>query len=316
MSAAFQSVVNVQYAFGIPGEWYSDAPQRAQPVKLASDSAAYNVIGATAFTMVSADPGTYAASAIAKAGGTGAFAGILMNSKVYATSGGTGGALDPTMTLPNQIIAELALMGDLNVALPAPANIGDLVCFDLTTGKLGTYVANAAFTGALSTDGVLTVSALTAGQLQVGQRIVGVGVPNGIYISANGTGKGYTGTYTTNYVGVAVAAVAMTSPSQPPAAAAFTGAFATDGTLTVSAVASGELAVGQVVYGTNVPVNIVITGFTSGVGGTGTYTTNYVGVAIVSGALTSNATAQVPRAEVYRFQPVGLGGIGVIKMNN
>lgn len=316
MVATFQSVVNVQNAFGVPGALYDDGPVRCAPYELVSDNQGYNVIGATAFTVVTPDTGSNRASSVAKAGGTGAFAGILMNSKVYATSGPSTGALDPTLTVNNHTIAELLTMGDIIVSLPAPANVGDLFCYDQTTGKLGTYPKNAAFTGALSTDGILTVSALTAGQIQTGMYVVAAGVPTNVVITGQGTGKGYTGTYTTSYVGVAVAPVAMTSPSLPPAAAAFTGALSTDGVLTVSAVSSGAIAVGNVIYGTGVPSNIVVTGFTSGVGGTGTYTTNYVGVAIVAEAMTSDATLSVPRAEVYQFAPAGLGGLGVMKITS
>lgn len=316
MTATFQSTVNIQNAFGVPGALYDDGPVRAAPYKLNSASAAYNVIGATAFTVSSPDPGDNSGSAVAAAGGTGAFAGILMNSKVYATSGPASGAIDPTLTLANQTIAKLLTMGDIIVSLPAPASIGDLVCYDQTSGKLGTFAKAASFTGAMATNGVLTVTALTVGQLQVGQQIVGASIPNGIYISALGTGTGNTGTYTTNYVGAAVTSEAMTSPSQPPASASFTGAFATNGVLTVSAVGSGTIAVGQVLYGTNIPANTVIIGLGTGVGNTGTYTTNYAGVAIVSGTITSDATVQVPRAEVYRFAAVGGGGLGVIKLTN
>lgn len=312
---AFQSTINVELGFGVPGALYDDGPVRAGAFKLSSESEAYNVVGATAFTLETANPGTGAASAVASAGGTAQFVGILMNPKVYATAGVSGDALSPTMTLPNETIAELLTMGTIIVTIPGPASPGDLVCYDLTTGKLGTYPKTTAFTGALSTDGVLTVSAVSAGQIQVGQQIAATGVPGGIYISAVGTGLGFTGTYTTNYVGAAVTARAMTAASLPPAAAAFTGALSTGGVLTVSAVASGEIAVGQVIYGTNVSANTVITGRTSGVGGTGTYTTNYTGLAVVAEAMTADATAQVPNAQVVQFSPAG-NGVGVISLTN
>lgn len=310
----FQSTVNIELGFGVPGALYDDGPVRSAPYELVSAAAAYNVIGATAYTVTSGDPGNSSGSAVAAAGGSGAFAGILMNSKVYATAGTTAGALNPTLTLPNYAIGELLTMGDIIVSIPGPASIGDLVAYDLTTGALSTYPKLASFTGALGTAGALTVSAVSAGQLQVGQQIIGAGVPNGTYITGVGTGLGLTGTYTTNYVGNAIAAEAMTSPSLPPAAAAFTATFTTTGTMTVTAVGSGELAIGQVLYGTNVPANTVITAFGSGVGGTGTYTvSNSFAASAVS--VTADATAQVPHAEVYRYTPAG-GGVGVIKLTN
>lgn len=53
--------------------------------------------------------------------------------------------------------------------------------------------------------------------------------------------------------------------------ASFTGTV-TGTTLTVSAVAFGSVNVGQILNGTGIPVNMVITGFGTGGGGTGTYT--------------------------------------------
>lgn len=53
----------------------------------------------------------------------------------------------------------------------------------------------AAFTGAIAGT-VLTVSAISAGALQVGQALAGTGVTAGTTITALGTGTGGTGTYT------------------------------------------------------------------------------------------------------------------------
>lgn len=314
----FQTVVNVQQAAGIPGALFSDAPVRAQPAMLNSASAAYNVIGATAYTVVTADTGTNAASLVAQAGGSGAFAGILMNSKEYAAFGTTAGPLSPSTTLPNAFIADLCLGGDLWVTLPGPANIGDQVAYDLTTGKLSTYPTTTSFTGAIAgTTGALTVTAVSAGQLTVGQLISGTGIPPGTYITGVTSGLGNTGTYTTNYTGTAnIASTTITAPTVAPSAAAFTGAIATTGVLTVSAVSSGQLAIGQVIYGTGVPANATIVGLGTGVGGTGTYTVSPApATAITAESMTADATARVPGAAVYRYNPAG-NGIAVIKLNN
>jgi hypothetical protein len=61
------------------------------------------------------------------------------------------------------------------------------------------------------------------------------------------------------------------SLTNPAPGAAFTGSITTT-TLTVTAVASGTLAIGQRVTGAGVPTNTTITALGSGVGGTGTYT--------------------------------------------
>ena len=79
----FQTVVNIELAAGLPGGVATDAPIRSQPAELVSANAAYNVVGATAYTITSADPGDTSASIVAAAGGTNPFAGVLINSKVY-----------------------------------------------------------------------------------------------------------------------------------------------------------------------------------------------------------------------------------------
>jgi len=69
---------------------------------------------------------------------------------------------------------------------------------------------------------------------------------------------------------------------------AFTAAIAaTTGVMTVSAVATGQLAVGQFLYGAGIPSNIYITSLGTGAGLTGTYNTNYTGGAISSESMTS-----------------------------
>ncbi len=73
-------------------------------------------------------------------------------------------------------------------------------------------------------------------------------------------------------------------------AASFTASIAGT-TLTVSAVASGTLAVGQFLYGTGVASGTVITALGSGSGGTGTYTVA-VSQTVASEAMTSVAAIQ------------------------
>ena len=317
----FQQTVNIENAFGIQGALYDNGPVRSLPYELVSASAAYNVIGATAYTVTSADTGNSSASGVAAAGGTGVFAGILGNSKLYATAGTSSGALNPTMALPNYTIGELFVMADLIVALPNSSNIGDLVCYDQTTGALATYPPQAQFTAAFASAGTLSVTAIAVGQLQVGMVVSGAGIPPGAYIKALGTGKGNTGTYTLSVSTASdIASEAMTAPSLPPAAASVTGVFYTAGLLSVTAVSSGELAIGQVLTGTGIPAQTTIIGLGTGVGGTGTYTVNTVS-AFTLGSLTITADAmiQVPNATVYRFPSPGASGgqnVGVIKLTN
>lgn len=81
----FQSSVNLAQAFGVIGELIATGPVRSFPAKLVSDPAE-NVIG-RAYTWVS--------EGVVKAGGVGAFAGILANPKVMPLAGTTAGARWP-----------------------------------------------------------------------------------------------------------------------------------------------------------------------------------------------------------------------------
>lgn len=133
MSAAnFQSSVFLYQASGVPGDLYQDYPHRAQSFQIQSASAAYNIIGATAFTI--------SAPGVAVAGNNGGtnygFAGILFNSKVYALQGDGTNALNPSLVLPNYTQAEFITEGSLWVTLPNTANIGDVVIYNNTTGAI------------------------------------------------------------------------------------------------------------------------------------------------------------------------------------
>ena len=324
MSASFQQTVNVQLAAGIPGALYDDSPVRSAPWELVSASAAYNIVGATAYTATSADPGSAIASGVAAAGGTGQFVGILSNLKVYATAGSGGNALNPTVALPNNTIGELVSMAHLWVTLPGSANVGDSVAYDQTTGALSTFASLAAFTAALTAStGVLNVSAITKGFLQPGVVLSGAGV-NGVRITGYDSGTGGTGTYYTDYPTAAgnISSEAMVATQLAPPATSFTATIATTGVMTVSAVGSGEIVPGQVLAGVGVPANATVqpygTNSTSGEGGTGTYQISPApSVAISVGeTITADQQVAIQRAEVILFAPAGNGGLGVISLTN
>ncbi len=83
-------------------------------------------------------------------------------------------------------------------------------------------------------------------------------------------------------------AFVLTSPTAG-AGADFTGAISTT-TLTVSAVASGTLQVGQVISGVGVTAGTYITAFGTGTGGAGTYTVS-ASQTVASEAMTANASS-------------------------
>ena len=127
---AFQSAVAFFQGAGVPGQIYLDDPHRAQSYILNSASSALNIIGASVFTVVS--------QGIARAGGTGAFAGFLVDPQEYALYGAGGIPLNPSLTLPNNSQADILSMGTIFVTLPAAAAIGDVVIYDNTTGAIST----------------------------------------------------------------------------------------------------------------------------------------------------------------------------------
>jgi hypothetical protein len=214
----FQSTVNVAMDFGIPGELLTNRPWAAQSLILDSADAAYNVIGARAFTTKS--------EGVGQAGGdlnVYPFAGILANPKVYPSLGtALTATLAPTLVLPNKINAEFVYMGQMIVTLPAAAAIGDKLLFDTTTGALSTEGAVARGTGVIATT-TLTISGYVAGSgpFRVGSLVQGANVAPGTYITALGTGLGGDGTYTVNLSQTAASAAVTAQNVVPPAGKQF-----------------------------------------------------------------------------------------------
>lgn len=134
--------------FGVPGELAFEGPLRGQPAVLNSGTPANNVIG-RAFTIVDDATGNFDTVADPQplevaAGGTGVFAGILANPKVYSNPGVTGNTLGANLTLPNGTIVELVQeTAGIIIQVPAACAIGDWVWFNQTTGALVTTAPGA-----------------------------------------------------------------------------------------------------------------------------------------------------------------------------
>jgi hypothetical protein len=124
----------------------------------------------------------------------------------------------------------------------------------------------ATFTGSISTT-TLTVTSVLNGTIAVGQAVFGQGVAQNTVITALGTGTGGVGTYTVSNSQT----VASTSINSTSAPAVVTGDISGT-TLTVSAVTSGTLQIGQTIEGSGVTDGTIIKAFGTGSGGTGTYT--------------------------------------------
>lgn len=126
----FQTSVNTYLATGFPGDLSIDGPRRIATYILRSASAANNVIG-RAFTFVDGTDN------VVKAGGEGdVFAGLLVLPNQYASPGTSGSPLSPTIVLPNELPASLAIMGYYYVYSSTAVNIGDGVAYADATGIL------------------------------------------------------------------------------------------------------------------------------------------------------------------------------------
>lgn len=216
---SLQSAVNIYNALGIPGDVAFSGPIRSQPANIDSNGSEPNVIG-YAYTITAQsnpDPVGDAPNAItAQVGGTGTFAGILINSKEYASFGTTAGPLEPTLNLPDNSLGELMFMGEVYVEIPGAAVIGDLVYYDNTTGALGTVSPNV--TGEMSqSTTTVTVEASPAptGNIGVGTILRPTGA-DAVRVIALGSGTGADGTYIVDVSQSVSANTAFTGNSVAP----------------------------------------------------------------------------------------------------
>jgi hypothetical protein len=129
-------------------------------------------------------------------------------------------------------------------------------------------VTSAVFTG--STSGTtLTVTAVKSGTLAVGQHFFAVGALQETVITALGSGSGGTGTYTLGLSQTIASSQMYTSSAGAIVTASMSGT-----TMTVTAVSSGTLYVGQTIQGAGITAQTIITALGTGTGGAGTYTIN------------------------------------------
>lgn len=142
----FQPSVAARMGFGIVGEFYLDGARRVQPALLDSSDAALNVFG-SAFTVKSGADGLPGSVLVAEAGGTGVFGGILVNPKTRASYGtAAGGPLAPSVTLPNDVVAELCVNAPGVIVSLGAANVGDQVEFVQADGTLNAIAPGASAT--------------------------------------------------------------------------------------------------------------------------------------------------------------------------
>lgn len=321
----FQSTVNIYNALGFPGSMAFEGPTRSTGMNINSSAVAPNYFG-YAYTISSAataEPSLLAPNgATARVGGTGVFAGILFNRQENVLNGITGNPLGATLALPDNSIGDLMTMGMVFVSLPGPANPGDLVTYDPLTGALNTIPPAASFTASIAAGGsagvldVMTVSAITAGSIQVGALVTGSNTAGGTFVAAVRSGRGGVGTYDlTSVNSQTVSSAVLSAIDLPPPAFVGVATFATN-VMTVGTATSGELVVGQQIFGTSIPANTVITAYGSGAGGTGTYTLNQTVGTLSTTNITAPGNLLIPHATVERYAANALGGVAVIKLTN
>lgn len=182
------------------------------------------------------------------------------------------------------IAAPVVTQGDSSVDHTLQSNGAADVSFEWT------WPAAASMTASIA-DTTLTVSAISSGALQVGMAVYGTGVAVGTYITALGTGDGGLGTYTLN-ASQTVASVAMTANLSASVTGSITGTV-----LTVTAVTSGRLFVGQAITGTGVTAGTYIKALGTGAGGTGTYT-----VSIDKNVASTTITGSLSEGDIDGFQ--------------
>lgn len=123
---AFQASVDATLASGVIGDIVLSGAVRSQPGILATATVANNVIG-RAVTHKAGEDGVFVV------GGSGAFAGILTNSKQYALQGG----LTPSLNIPNSVPVEATYLATgIIVELDDAANIGQAVFYKTADGTL------------------------------------------------------------------------------------------------------------------------------------------------------------------------------------
>jgi hypothetical protein len=137
-AATFQSAVNINLGFGVPGELIVDGPQRVDSLTLDEDG------GTIGLAFTKSNTTNVASQGGAIVDGTNVFAGILVNPKAYASYGAVGGnPLDPTMFLNGNSQGEFLTMGTIVVTIVDGGNIGDWVYYNDTTGLLYATAPNA-----------------------------------------------------------------------------------------------------------------------------------------------------------------------------
>ncbi len=286
----FQTQVTTQPVPGIPGTFCDKSPRaavNAGPGGLVAGSALY----AARFGWTSPPYDSDGAPTVANSFGAGPVAGFCMNlhdavimtpltetsMQILPGFGCTlmkmGGfwVVNSGLTLATKGMFAYANYNN-GLASFAAAGAGGAAAF---TGAVA--ASTAAFTASLN-NGLLNVTAVSSGVVAPGSTFTGAGVASGSMIQSQVSGTpGGIGVYLINFPEqAAIPSEAMTS---------------TYGTLTVSAVGSGALGLGDNLGGGTSVAGTQITGLGTGTGGVGTYYVNN-NTPVTSASLTGGSNVQ------------------------
>jgi len=132
-----QTEILNQLAYGNPGDFFDNSPRRALSYIIESADPLNNVF-ARVFTH------TTGQEDLVEAGGTGVFAGFLVNNKEHVLEGAATGTLDPRNYLKNGTVASMCKMGTIYAKIPAPAVVGETVLYLEADGSLKTVAPGTA----------------------------------------------------------------------------------------------------------------------------------------------------------------------------
>lgn len=211
-----------------------------------------------------------------------------------------------TMAIPKGLPVELLDRGDVWVrATYNDAALNEKVFANLFNGSITTGPAGSFQTDPIGTSGTFTASVatnvltVTAGSIYLapGMKISGTGIPANTYIELqlSGTpGACTSATYQlTTYPGTVASGTLTAASNDGVGGAVGTASFATN-VMTVTAVTSGQFAVGQLVKSAGVADGTYITALGTGTGGTGTYTLSTTPGTISAQAASASAWIETP----------------------
>ncbi len=289
----FQNTVNNQPAPAKPGDFASANPRAVMLAGPGELTAGPNGVTIGAFAWVDFSTG------LVSNNGTGLPNGFVANELQASITQWLG---EESSLIPAGMPVSLYKQGDFWVQPTTQAVPGQKVFANYVTGQISTGAAGSPPQGASVTASIaaaaatsvtgsiapsntpsgrygvttLTVTGVTSGTLVPGATLSGTGVVAGTTIVSQLSGTpGGIGTYEVS--------IPQTVPSTAIAAAY--------GVVTVSAVASGALAIGDVVSGAGVTAGTFITAFGTGAGGVGTYYVN-ASQTVASEALTATSAVE------------------------